>query len=138
VYKSQLHWGTKCGRVGVQTTAALGYKMQLCFVPQHGRVLCTNTAAFYAPTRPHFVHGMLPCWCTYNGCILFPNAAVFVHQHGHVLYTNTAGVYAPTQLCFMHPHSCVLCTECSHVGAPTMTTLCSPMQLCFVDLRYKV
>src|SRR6266700_1396989 len=100
VYKTQPHWGTKCGR-GLCTNmaafcawnaAVLVHKQwphfvpqcscfctptRPCFVHQHSWSLCTNTAVFCAPTQLCFVHRMQPCWCTNHDHTLFPNAAVF-------------------------------------------------------------
>ena len=122
---------TKSSHVGVQNTAALGNKMQPWFV--------TNTAAFCAQNAAMLVHKTRLCWCTNHDCILYPSAAVVcTPTWPHILYPNVAVVCTPTQLEYMHQHSCVLCTECGRVGAKTMAMFCSPMQPCFVDLRYKM
>src|SRR6266446_4515848 len=98
--------------------------MQLCFVRQHGLVLCTNTATFCAWNAAVLVHIQWLHFVPQCGCFCTPTRPCFVHQHSWSLCTNTAVFYAPTQLCFMHPHSCVLCTHTAVFYAPT--------QLCFV------
>src|SRR6266568_3085235 len=96
IYKTQLHWGTKCG---------------------HG--WCTNTAAFCAQNTAVWVHKTQLCWCTKHSCILYPNAAVvctptrphFVPQCSCDLYTNTAKFYAPTRPRFVHGMRLCQCTN---------------------------
>src|SRR6266567_2054027 len=83
IYKTQLHWGTKCG---------------------HG--WCTNMAAFCAQNTAVWVHKTQLCWCINSSCVGVQNTAVlgyktqlhFVPQCSCGLYTNMAAFCTPMQL----------------------------------------
>ncbi len=131
MHKTRPCWCIKLGRIGVQITAALGYKMRPCWCTNHSCIGVQNAAVFCTPTRLSFMHQHGRILCTECCRVGAHTMAAFCSPMRLFLYTNTAMFCTPTQLEFMHQHSCVLCTHTAVFYAPTQLCFVHRMQPCW-------
>jgi len=115
IYKTQLHWGTKCG---------------------HG--WCTNMAAFCAQNTAVWVHKTQLCWCINSSCVGVQNMAVLVYKNSRIGEQNAAIVCAPTRQHSVHKMRPCWCIKLGRVGVQNTAAFCTPMQLWFVHQHGRI